>query len=93
MLSLREAHHPNNGSTFHGKLPKIGLLKNIRNTTIIFNMTMTYSKHSDIFFPYGKCREVQTNKSEMESEINFILENKSKFVGWHLSSCRSQSSR
>ena len=58
-----------------------------------FNMTMTYSKHSDIFFPYGKCREVQTSKSEIESEIYSILESKSKFVGWHLSSCRSQSSR
>ena len=58
-----------------------------------YNFNMTYSKHSDIFFPYGKCREVQTNKSEMESEINYILENKNKCVGWHLSSCRSQSSR
>ena len=58
-----------------------------------FNMTMTYSKHSDIFFPYGKCHEVQTNKSEVENHINYILRNKSKLVGWLLSSCRSQSSR
>ena len=58
-----------------------------------FNMTMTYSKHSDIFCPYGKCREVQTNKSEIEREIYSILKNKRKFVGWLFSSCRSQSYR
>ena len=58
-----------------------------------FNLTMTYSKQADIFYPYGECRRTHERRNEVASKINVILKSKNKFVAWFLSSCRSRSFR
>ena len=59
-----------------------------------FNMTMTYSKQSEIFMPYGECRKLnQVNYGIKKKEIDDIIKAKDKSVAWFLSSCRSRSLR
>ena len=59
-----------------------------------FNLTMTYSKQSEIFVPYGDCRKLQKVEYGIKkNNISDIVKRKDKFVAWFLSSCKSRSLR
>lgn len=52
-----------------------------------FNYTMTYSKHADIFYPYGEFQEHRADASVVNASISQILQNKTKRVVWMISDC------
>ena len=57
---------------------------------------MTYSKHSDIYHPYGECLELKNaNSAEIDGEIDNIISQKSqtKLAVWMVSNCQSGSLR
>ena len=59
-----------------------------------FNLTMTYSKTSDIHFPYGECTP-RTNiyHGHVTKVIKDILGNKTRLAAWIVSNCHSNSQR
>ena len=63
------------------------------NDTTGFNYTMTYSVHSDVYMPYGKCVEVDSNPDYVSKKINDIVKSKTKLVAWFVSHCQTKSMR
>ena len=52
-----------------------------------FNLTMTYAKDSDIYFPYGQCTEINVTKSKMDDEIQTKMKKKDRLAAWMVSAC------
>ena len=59
-----------------------------------FNITMTYSKHSDIYFPYGECIKAgDIMKHIVDRTIVDALKSKDRLVAWMVSDCRTAGRR
>ena len=58
-----------------------------------FNYTMTYSRHSDVFNPFGECHAITTNSTKVEKEIDVIIEQKDRLLIWIVSHCITSSQR
>ena len=57
------------------------------------NYTMTYSRHSDLFDPYGECHAITTNSTKVNQEIDVIIKQKNKLIIWIVSHCYTLSQR
>ena len=58
-----------------------------------FNYTMTYSRHSDVFNPYGECHATTTNPTKVKQQIDVIIKQKNKLIIWMVSHCVTFSKR
>ena len=59
----------------------------------VFNYTMTYSVTSDVYLPYGKCEEVESNPENVNKQIANIVKHKTKLVAWFVTHCQTNSMR
>ena len=60
-----------------------------------FNLTMTYRRDSDIFFPYGELQsgdKVSAKKDELKENSSRRTDDR-KLVAWVVSHCETQSKR
>ena len=58
-----------------------------------FNYTMTYSVHSNLYMPYGKCKKVHSNPKTVSKDIDDIVKSRTKLVAWFVSHCQTASRR
>ena len=58
-----------------------------------FNITMTYSNDSDIYYPYGECVKQKMPKFKVHKRMNLYLRNKDRLVSWMVSDCGSMGRR
>ena len=56
-------------------------------TVNYFNYSMTYSRTSTIFMPYGECIGLSKRPVGINEAISDILQNKKKLVVWMVSNC------
>ena len=53
-----------------------------------FNYTLTYSRHSDVYLPYGECVNLSvTNPEVVKQHIDDIVDKKQKLAAWMVSHC------
>ena len=58
-----------------------------------FNYTMTYSRQSDIFYPYGECRPAVSNTLSVDDDVNTNLKGKNMMLLWMVSHCTAKNVR
>ena len=64
------------------------------NEVNVFNYSMTYSRTSDIYRPYGECQQLTSKqRTDADKQVNDIIVKKSRLVAWLVSNCYSTSRR